>query len=272
VWILKTKSLFYYSNKMTKRIILTAVACFLSFVFWFKAKPWIVDPLRFQDVNVWLWPVIILIAYTALLALSFLLLPKLYRLVAVVFNLGIFLIFFGVQEIVLAGGAIALLIQLSAIRAVQNAGDNSLHFKFVPALKPGISRLLTGVFILVSFAYFLSPGVQASAQNKELPQGIRKTIQIVVGNYIGENLEIQNPRLKAETNNYIIKQVTTFLQPYFKFLPPILAFGLFLILQGISVVFVWLAVLLAFIVFWIFKTQGLVKIDKKPKEADVLSF
>ncbi|MBI2676967.1 MAG: hypothetical protein HYX21_03440 [Candidatus Yanofskybacteria bacterium] len=257
---------------MTKKILLAGTTCALSLFFWLKAKPWIADPLRFQEVDVWLWPVVMLIAYTALLALSLLLLPKLYKLLAIFFNLAIFLIFFGVDQVILAGAGLAFLIQLSAVKAVQNAGENSLRFKFVPALKSGISRLLTSVFILISFAYFLSPGVQASAQNKELPQGIRKTIQIVVGNYIGENLEIQNPRLKAETNNYIISQVTTFLQPYFKFLPPILAFGLFLILQGISVVFVWLAVLLAFIVFWILKMRGLVKIEKKPMEAEIINF
>ncbi|MBI2057898.1 MAG: hypothetical protein HYT63_02855 [Candidatus Yanofskybacteria bacterium] len=257
---------------MLKKVFLTGVTCIFSFVFWFKVNLWIDDPLRFRDINIWLWPAVILIIFVALLALSFLLLPRLYKLLAIFFNLAIFLIFFGVDQVILAGAGLALLIQLSAVSAVKSSGDNSLRFKFIPALKSGVSRVLTSVFILISFAYFLSPGVQASSKSQELPQGIKKTIQIVIGNYIGENLEIQNPRLKAETNNYVIKQITNFSKPYFKFLPPILAFGMFLILQGVSFVFIWLAILLAFIVFSIFKVSGLVRIEKKPKEAEVLVF
>lgn len=255
-----------------KKIVLIAVTVAMAFLFWWKLRPWIDDPLRFGDFDIWLWPVILFVLLAGLSGLSFLLLPKKFKLILVLANFLIFLLFFGVKEILLLGVAISVLFQWSALNAVQGESNNRLHFKFKSVLKTGMSRLVTSLFILISFAYFVSPVVQASAVKNELPSGIQKTIQILVGNYVGENLEAQNPRLKAETTSLVLRQINNFLKPYFKFLPPILAFALFIVLQGLSVVFVWLSVLLAFLIFIFLKIAGLVKIEKKPKEAETISF
>ncbi len=257
---------------MVKKIIFVLVTGASSFVFWWKVLPWINDPLRFQVIGVWLWPLISFVALLALMSLSFLLLPKIFRLGAVFLNFLAFAIFFGTNQILLLGVAVSFLFQFFAVRATDSEKENRLVFNFSSVLRTGIARLVTSLLILVSFAFFLSVGVQSSVNKKELPLSVQKTIQVVVGNYIGENLEVQNPRLKAETSSQVISQINTFLRPYFKFLPPILAFGLFAVLQGLSFVFVWLAILLAFILFSILKLTGLIKIDKKPKEAEILIF
>ena len=255
-----------------KIIILASVAAALSFAFWFKIQTWINDPLRFQEQSIWLWPLILFIVLVAFLCLSFLLLPKGLKFAVVAANFFALLIFFGFNEILLLGIAISFLFQLASMAAVTKESKNRLQFKFYSALKPGLSRLVTSLLILISFVYFLSPAVQASVGQKELPPGIQRTIQVVVGNYIGENLEVQNPRLKAETGNQVLAQINKFIQPYFKFLPAILAFALFIVLQGLSFIFVWLSLLFAFIVFVVFKKTGLIKIEKKPQEAEIVSF
>ena len=255
-----------------KRIILALIVAVLPFVFWFKIQSWINDPLRFQEQSIWLWPLALFIVFNAFLCLSFLLLSKGLKFVVILSNFLAFLLFSGFNEILLLGVAISFLFQLVSMSVISKESKNRLQFKFYSALKPGLSRLVTSLLILISFVYFLSSGVQASVRKKELPPSIQKTIQVIVGNYVGENLEIQNPRLKAETSSQVLGQINEFLQPYFKFLPPILAFALFIILQGLSFIFVWLSLLLAFIIFAVFKKTGLIRIDKKPQEAEVISF
>ena len=137
---------------MTKKITLTLVTSVAAFVFWWKVGPWINDPLRFSDFGIWLWPVILFILLTALLGLSFLLLPKKFKLVVVLLNFLAFLLFFGIGEILLLSVAISFLFQWAALSAVQNESGNRLQFKFKSVLKTGISRLITSLLILVSFA------------------------------------------------------------------------------------------------------------------------
>ncbi len=257
---------------MVKKLIFVLATTVSSFAFWWKLLPWINDPLRFQVTSVWLWPLVLFILLLALTSLSFLLLPKSYRLALIFINFLAFVIFFGTNQILLLGIAISFLFQLVAVRAIDKEKENHLAFSFSSVLRPSVARLTTSLLILISFAYFLSYGVQASVNKKELPSSFQRTIQVLIGNYIGENLEIQNPRLKAETSNQVIRQINTFLKPYFQFLPPILAFSLFLILQGLSFIFIWLAILLALIIFSILKLTGLIKITKKPKEAEVITF
>src|SRR3989344_5828292 len=99
---------------MTKKITLTLVTSVAAFVFWWKVGPWINDPLRFSDFGIWLWPVILFILLTALLGLSFLLLPKKFKLVVVLLNFLAFLLFFGIGEILLFSVAISFLFQWAA--------------------------------------------------------------------------------------------------------------------------------------------------------------
>ena len=136
----------------------------------------------------------------------------------------------------------------------------------------GLRRLITSILILVSFGYFLSSGVQQIVDKKELPGAVRKTVQVVVGSYVSENLEHENPSLRAQVTEGVLNQITNFLKPYFVFFPPVFAFGLFLILQGLSAIFIWLAIVMALLVFWLLKLLKLVKIEKESKEAEIINF
>jgi len=49
-----------------------------------------------------------------------------------------------------------------------------------------------------------------------------------------------------------------------------LAFGLFLILWGLSWIFIWLSVLLGMLIFWILKKTKVVSIEERDIKAEVL--
>lgn len=259
-------------TKQMKKIVLIAVNAVLALFFWWKLGPWIDDPFRFSDSNIWLWPLVLFVLLAAVSGLSFLLLSKKFKLLIILLDVLLFLAVFGTNKFLFLGIIIFVLFQLTALDTIQNESQNRLQFKFKSVLKTGVSRLVTSFLILISFAYFISPTVQASVSRNELPSNVQKAVQILVGNYVGENLETQNPRLKAETTSLVLRQINSFLKPYFKFLPPLLAFALFIVLQGLGFVFVWLSVLVSFIVFIFLKISGLVKIEKKAKEAETISF
>lgn len=280
MWISKTENLFYHLSNLfvrtqlnMKQFILLAITLVAAFIFWLITKPLIIGMANFQAVSVWLWPLILLVILVGMLALFLLLLEARMIWLGVALNLIIFALLFNPKEVIVWGGvAVAFLFQLSAWKIIKKESGNRLHLNLKSILLPGIGRLVTSILILVSFAYFLSSDVQKATQRKELPEVVRKTVQVVVGSYISENSESQNPSLRARATETMLAQITNFLKPYFVFLPPILAFSLFLILQGLRVVFVWLAIFWTLLVFWVLKLLKLVKIEKEEKEAEVIEF
>lgn len=258
---------------MKKKIFLLATIFLAALIFWLMVKPLMTGPVDFQEISIWLWLLVLLAILTGTMALSFLLLkPKMIWL-AIASNLAIFILFFNPREAIVWGGAMAaLLFQIFAWRAIGGENGNRLRLDLKSVLRPGLVRLVTSILILISFGYFLSGGVREAAQRKELPEAIRKTVQMVVGNYVSENLESQSPSLRAKAAEKLLDQINNFLKPYFVFLPPILAFSLFLVLRGLSAIFVWLAVFWALLIFWVLKLLKLVKIEKEPKEAEVIQF
>ena len=83
-----------------------------------------------------------------------------------------------------------------------------------------------------------------------------------------ENTEKE--KIVNEITSNVFQQLNSFLKPYFRYAPPLLAFGLFLILWGLSWFFVWLSVLVGMGIFWILKKTGIVRIEEKDVKAEVL--
>src|SRR3989344_4844508 len=255
-----------------KRIIALLLSAAAALSFWLTAKPLFSQSFDFKSMG-WLWPLGLLALFVGLQALVFLLLDRKIIWLSVFLNLAVFALVFNPKEILIwAGAAIALLLQWLAWRAIKGESQNRLCFNLRSNLHSGMGRLVTSVLILISFAYFLNSGIREEAQKKELPNFVRQTAQIVVGNYADESLEAGNPGLRAKLTEKVLSQLTAYLKPYFTFLPPVLAFGLFLILQGLSFIFVWLGIILAMLIFRVLKILKLVKIEIESREAEVVKF
>ncbi|OGN32650.1 MAG: hypothetical protein A3I92_02150 [Candidatus Yanofskybacteria bacterium RIFCSPLOWO2_02_FULL_43_10b] len=256
-----------------KRIILLLVTVGAAFVFWMVTKPLFEQSFDFQNIGSWLWPLGFLAAFVGLQALVFLLLDRKIVWLSVFLGLGVFAFVFNPKEILVwAGVAIALLLQWSAWRAIKGESQNKLRFHLRSNLHSGMGRLVTSILILISFAYFLNSGIREEVRRRELPNFVRQTVQVVVGNYVDENLEAKSPSLRAQLTEKVLDQITNYLKPYFVVLPPILTFGLFLILQGLSFIFVWLGMILAMLIFRVLKILKLVKIEVESREAEILKF
>lgn len=256
-----------------KNYILVLIGTISSALFWLKANPWLEDPLNWTRVSLWLWPLLLLIISISVLSLSLFLLSRHYlRLLVLTIHLVLYIFFFGAQPLLLGGALVALGLGLWAAANIQKEKANRFKFDLHGMLKGGIHRLLTATFILISFAYFVTPAVQAASEKKELPPGLARTVQVIVNNFVGQELGAGNQQFVNQASQEVIKQVNTFLEPYFQYVPPILAFSLFLVLQGLSVVFLWLTMLFSSIIFLMLKLFKVVTLGKMMKEADVVVF
>lgn len=262
-----------FSKKVLKKLILVVLTIASAFFFWSVVKPWLADPFNWRNISGWLWPAVGLLVFLTLSGLVLLLVEeRRWQWLALMVPLGLFVLRFGWAQLVGVGILIALLLQLSALRGVHQKKNNHLRFHLTSTLRSGIYRLITAILILLSFAYFLTPAIQTSAQNKELPPGISRTIQGILNSYLSEKPELQNPQLRAQVTREATNQLNTFLRPYYRFLPPLLAFSFYLILQGISFLLVWVTLLLSWLVWSVLKLLKIVTIKKVMREGEAVSF
>lgn len=258
-----------------KKLILIIANGLTCFFFWRAVRFWLDDPLNWQTTGIWLRPLILLVLFTALTGLSFLFFnQKRWQWAVSGLNLALFfLVFYQFSELLLAAGALIFAaLHYWAMASVDENKNNRLKFNLKESLRRGTHRIVTAILILISFVYFLTPKVQELSAAETLPAWAVQTIQNVTGRYLEEIMNVPDDRLKQQLAQEAVKQVNTWLNPYFKFLPPILAFGLFLVLQGLGFLFVWLSLAISLLIFIILRALKVVIVSKVNKEAEVVNF
>ncbi|HZZ99663.1 MAG TPA: hypothetical protein VFK07_03075, partial [Candidatus Paceibacterota bacterium] len=108
---------------------------------------------------------------------------------------------------------------------------------------------------------------------KQLPGQVEVLFQQVVDNTIGQKIQAppgQRQQLISEISSQTFQEFNSILKPYFQYAPPVLAFALFLILWGLSFIFIWLGIGVGMIMYWLAKKAGLVRIETKTTEIEVL--
>jgi len=185
----------------------------------------------------------------------------------------LFMAYFGVTRLNFVGFGLFVLLNLySQTNAVSEITErNKINIR--RSLNVGLFPVVMAFFLIISFAAYQSPGIKNLKNVKQLPSQsevfIKTIIEKTAGSYLegspGEKQGIIN-----QISNQTLQGLNDFLRPYFKYSPPLVAFGLFLILWGISWIFVWLSVLLGMLIFWILKKTGVITIEEKDVKAEVL--
>ncbi len=186
----------------------------------------------------------------------------------------IYLFQFGFTTLNLLGAGIFLLLGLySLVNSRAEIGQRT-KINMRRIIQHGSLPVILGLFILISFAAYQSPAIQKLKYADRLPSQGEVFIRSVVENTISTQIEVSSTAEKqniiSQISRQTFSQINNFLKPYFQYSPPLLAFGLFLILWGLSWIFVWLSVLLGMLIFWILKKTGVVKIEEKDIKAEVL--
>lgn len=257
---------------MIKRVVLLVVVLLLAIFFWGSAGKWIGDPVHFYQLSAWRWPLLAFVLYLTGFALAILLLtPWRYQLALGVINLAVFFFFFGFHQLSLVGALIAILFQIWSRHQIQFEGQNRLRFSIVSVINSGLPRLIVSFLILLSLGYYLNGDIQSLSQKRELPSTAKQVVQVVVGSVFKAEVE-KDPGLARNLTNVVWAETNKLLLPFFHFLPPLVALGLFLLLYGLSSIFLWLTVGLSWIVWRLLKYAGLVKITVEERAADTVNF
>lgn len=246
-------------------------------VFWFLAKSWVADPLNFSSYGIWLGPLISLLVLVACQGLSLLIIKeKIWKLAVILVADLPYLLIFGFQGYYFLAFGFAVALGWSAAGTIRSESEERLKININRIMKRGLPNLVTAILIMVSFAYFLSPMTQATAQKQKLPDYVQtiveKTIPIFAGDQLQNLPPFEQRSFLKQTTDAVNQQFTNFAKPYFKYMPPILAFGLFLVLQGLSFIMVWLSAVVSIFLFWVLKKSGVIQIRVVQKEAEELEF
>ena len=187
----------------------------------------------------------------------------------------IFLLFFGWSYINLIGALIAMsLFEYARFAGVEEI-DQRTKINSRMIVRRGATGVVLAFFVLISFAAYQSPVAEGIAEAEQLPSATQQLMRSVVDSVIGttetqkKTESTEKEKIVNEVTSNVFQQLNSFLKPYFQYAPPLLAFGLFLVLWGLSWIFVWLSVLVGMGIFWILKKINFMKIEKRNIEAEI---
>ena len=181
---------------------------------------------------------------------------------------------FGVSNINLVGIFILVMLFFQAQDIVKGEINERIKMNSRLLVKKGLGSFIIAFFILMSFAAYQNPAIEEFKNIEKLPSSSEIFIKTIVEQALGNQLDQASPQQKELVLNQVAReavgQMNTFLQPYFKYAPPTLAFGLFLVLWGVGWIFTWLAVFLGILLFQILQKAEFFRIEERDVKAEAL--
>ncbi len=185
----------------------------------------------------------------------------------------LFLGYFGFTWLNLLGVGLFILLNLYARANAVNEITERNKVNIRRSLNNGLFPVVMALFLIISFAAYQSPGIKSLKNAKQLPSQsevfVKTIIEKTAGSYV-QGSASEKRGIINQVSSQTLQSLNDFLRPYFKYAPPVVAFGLFLILWGLSWIFVWLSVLFGMLIFWILKKTRVVRIEEKDVKAEVL--
>lgn len=253
---------------MSKKLFILLVVFVLAILFWMSAKTWLASTETFSLSPRDLWPVVTLVILAACVGLAFLLISEswLRNLIFILVALPAVVIF-GVTRYLPGVLALTFIFHVMAIRRIKDEVKQRIKINIRAAMRKALPLIIIPILMVISFAYYLDPVVQATASKKELPSNFRDiitaTVDIFLGNQIINFPSSEIGPARKQIIDQVMGQFTDFISPFAQYFPPFLAFGLFLVLVGFNLIFVWLGTWLAVLIFEILKIIKFVKIIEK---------
>ncbi len=214
---------------------------------------------------------------TSLIALGYTIFRAKSRLWPLTISLIVGVLFmaqFGFSLLNLLGVAIFTGLNYEASSRVGKEASYRLKIDSHTILRRGLAPIIIGIFILISFAGYRSSLAEDIKSKGRLPNQVQEFIRQVVEKTVGNKLDGATPKEKqsimSEVSRQVFQDANNFLKPYFRYAPPALAFGLFLILLGLSWLFISISMLVGALLFWVLKKTNVVEIKTKQVEAEIL--
>lgn len=261
-----------------KHIGIIAAVLAASGTFWFFAARWVASAtLSLDDTIVWGVPLLALFLFCAVSGLAFMFLQEKRWRLAVAAAMSAPLIFvIGLWSVESIGIIVVLfLMQWYAGSRIADELTARTTIRAKRIIGAGIAPLMTAALLAVSFVYYGTPDVQSSASRGQLPPAVTRAVQTAARQVAAVQFASLSPTQRLQAENEVVRivlsQLNAWIRPYVRYLPPLLAFGLFLVLQAFSFIFIPLSLLVAAGLFALLRRATFVTIQTKDMKAEVLS-
>ena len=158
-------------------------------------------------------------------------------------------------------------------RAISNTSER-IKINIQGTLMSVLRPIVLGFFVMISFSAYQSTFAEQIKVANQLPSQSLVFIRNIVDKAFGSKLGPDNTRVRNVAVNEIaagtFQSINLFLRPYFRWAPPVVAFGLFIILWGLSWLFVYTGSFVGLVIFWILKKTRVVRIEEKDVKAEIL--
>ena len=261
-----------YNTGVTKIISILTATTVLAILFWFALVPWLGTGGKLQNLTAWLPPFFALIVLSGAMAIGVLLFERksLWLLMALLADLPIFAVF-GIHALYLIFIGFSLLCIFYSGNIMKRELSERYKVDIRVMARAGMRYIILPFLIGVSFVYFFSPQIQARANANAFPESFQRAIvngvqQVLDSGNLSES-GISGAVAKTTVNTFF-DEFNSFLEPYSPYLPPLFAFGLFIVLWGMAFIFNGLSALVARMMFVGLRKVGFVKIEEVDVRAE----
>ncbi len=225
-----------------KRIALITAVVVCATITWATAKPWLEDPLRFSGWVVIVVPAIAVSLLAAVTGVAWALLPgRLDRVAAILASWASLIIFWKPDVWYVSALPLFLLLWYEASRRIRNDLANRRRVLIKAVLGRGLTFILLGAFLMISVGFYLLPASR-EADLKTISDGIQSGLEDAYDSpFVRDQLADLPPSMQNQFKSDIARSVDEWvhkwLGPVAGYVPPFLAFALFLTLWSTGFLF-----------------------------------
>jgi hypothetical protein len=243
-----------------------AIASILaSCVVWWAAQDWLHTPDRFTSFEAMAWPALAIALATSVVLVAWVLMTsRMLRLLATLGSWATFILFFDPNIWFLSVLPVMALLWFEAGRRIEHDLQDRLTIRIGTTVRQAGKLILVGYFLMISLGFFLMPSSQ-EAGIESVQEGVRTSVessykQDLVVRQLSQLPQSAQAQIRKEIGAQIDTWVERLLGPFSSFIPPILAFVLFLSLYGVNIIFRLVAEPMAVLWFKLLLALGFVRI------------
>jgi hypothetical protein len=221
------------------------------------------------------WPALIIALMTSFILVAWVLMGShWYRLLATLGSGLAFVAFFDFNQWYLSVLPVMVYLWFEAGRRIDHDLQDRLKVRIATTVRQGGRLILVGYFLMISLGFFLMPSSQEAGVDT-VQDGVKSSIESTYEQNLVAKQFAQLPRsaqaqVRKEIGNQIDLWVERVLGPFGKYIPPILAFVLFLSLYSVNLLFRLIAEPLAVAWFELLLKLGFVRIVSVQVESQAL--
>lgn len=255
-------------------IIISIITVVITIASW----NFLYNSLYAQEVGlfgVWIKPIIGFIILVVLFSLAALLIEskKIIIPTFLVSTFSFFLIFSFNGFVLLALAIFLGMLFLGRVR-IRDELKVRLKIRIGKALQKGVPLILTSLVLVIAVSYCFTPS--ARKFEIKIPQKFLEPFQeLLIKQFVAPGLSekvdlLKNQKISEAVNEIINTKIEEFTKPYKQFIPLALAISLFLFLRIVAIPVGWLITLFVWIIFKLLVAFGVIRIEKVPKEAEII--